>query len=347
MNTRISALNRKASHSPAPAKNTGRFKPRAFPNPQEQEENISSRPISAAMPTFEQLMGMPLNSETPATTASPDLQRQAMPQEHEPAENLVQQRIQARLKAGQSRRNYAQAADADVTVAEGKEPTSHSAQREDSFAVLITFPDYEISISLNDNQKMKVPNLGHGGILLINSKGVTKYFEYGRYDKEGHGIVRKIVIPNVLMNPEGYPDLSSLHKVFQSISKQSGKKGRIEGAIVKTGSYQEMYDYAVERQEENSNPEREKYSLFSTDGFNCGSFATAVMNRDEEIEKKAPSIFDPRPVSIAEEYQDVFDDVSYDPSTGITSVERDGKIIEFNSKTKQKSIKNKDTNESR
>mgnify|MGYP007019933133 CR=1 FL=1 len=45
---------------------------------------------------------------------------------------------------------------------------------------------------------VKIGNLGHAGVLLIDNKtGVTKYYEYGRYDKEGKGVVRTFAVPNV------------------------------------------------------------------------------------------------------------------------------------------------------
>jgi hypothetical protein len=40
--------------------------------------------------------------------------------------------------------------------------------------------------------------LGHAGIFFFNGNtGVTKYFEYGRYDAAGLGKVQKLSVPNV------------------------------------------------------------------------------------------------------------------------------------------------------
>lgn len=59
--------------------------------------------------------------------------------------------------------------------------------------IYIAFPDYKISTPIG-----KIGNLGHAGVLLIDNKtGVTKYYEYGRYDKEGKGVVRTFAVPNV------------------------------------------------------------------------------------------------------------------------------------------------------
>ncbi|ELY3410685.1 hypothetical protein SMW94_004639 [Vibrio parahaemolyticus] len=73
----------------------------------------------------------------------------------------------------------------------------------------IVFPDYKIAVATpravevpdlipfidilpNNIQvphtKAKMSNLGHAGVLFINgSNGVTKYYEYGRYDPKGNG----------------------------------------------------------------------------------------------------------------------------------------------------------------
>ena len=85
-------------------------------------------------------------------------------------------------------------------------------------AVLAVFPDYKISTPIG-----KMGNLGHAGVLLINNKtGLTKYYEYGRYDKEGKGEVRNIKISNVKIDKNGKPTTESLNKVMGELSKKAG-----------------------------------------------------------------------------------------------------------------------------
>ena len=43
-----------------------------------------------------------------------------------------------------------------------------------------------------------------------------------------------------------------------------------------------------------------------------------VLNQDSEVAKNSPWILDPRPNSIIDEYQDIYDKVSYDSETGTT-----------------------------
>jgi len=177
--------------------------------------------------------------------------------------------------------------------------------------ILLVFPDYKIQVG-----NRKVPHLGHAGVLLIDNKtGTTKYYEYGRYDSEGRGLVRKVTISDVEIGPNGKPTNKSLNKVLGQISKRSGKGGRIEGAYIESDDFESMHDYAKELMGQNSDPDREPYSIWNN---NCGTFGCDVLNQDSDVAGKAPGIIDPRPNSIIGEYQDVYDSVSYDPETGTT-----------------------------
>jgi|UPI00039AED28 hypothetical protein len=180
-------------------------------------------------------------------------------------------------------------------------------------AVLVVFPDYKISTPIG-----KMGNLGHAGVLLINNKtGLTKYYEYGRYDKEGKGEVRNIKISNVKIDKNGKPTTESLNKVMGELSKKAGQNGRIDGAYIESDKFENMDKYATIKENENSNPSRKTYSLT---GNNCGTFAADVVNQDENVNKKAPIIVDPRPNSIVEEYQDKFKTITYNPNINRTEL---------------------------
>ena len=180
-------------------------------------------------------------------------------------------------------------------------------------AVLVVFPDYKISTPIG-----KMGNLGHAGVLLINNKtGLTKYYEYGRYDKEGKGEVRNIKISNVKIDKNGKPTTESLNKVMGELSKKAGQNGRIDGSYIESDKFENMDKYATIKENENSNPSRKTYSLT---GNNCGTFAADVVNQDENVNKKAPIIVDPRPNSIVEEYQDKFKTITYNPNINRTEL---------------------------
>ena len=169
--------------------------------------------------------------------------------------------------------------------------------------IYIAFPDYKISTPIG-----KIGNLGHAGVLLIDNKtGVTKYYEYGRYDKEGKGIVRTFAVPDVKMGQDKKPTLESLNKTLSVISEQAGHGGRIEGAYIESDKFKEMKTYAESKIAENSNPKRKEYSLRNN---NCGTFAADVLKQDPSVKDKAPVIIDSRPNSIVKEYQNSFKSTS-------------------------------------
>jgi hypothetical protein len=97
------------------------------------------------------------------------------------------------------------------------------------------------------------------------------------------------------------------------ISKKSGHGTRIEGAYVESDNFDEMNDYAQQKVKEKDDPKRKPYSLASN---NCGTFACDVLNQDPQVESKSPSIADPRPNSIIQEYQGTYGKVEYNPKTG-------------------------------
>ncbi len=180
-------------------------------------------------------------------------------------------------------------------------------------AVLVTFPDYKVSTPIG-----KIGGLGHAGVLLINNKtGLTKYYEYGRYDKEGKGEVRSVKIPDVKIGEDGKPTMESLNKTMGEISKEAGKGGKIDGAYIESGDFKNMNDYAKSKKAENLDPDRKSYDFTNN---NCGTFATDVINQDENVKKNAPSIVDPRPNSIVKEYQDRVKTITYDPKKDKTQI---------------------------
>jgi len=158
--------------------------------------------------------------------------------------------------------------------------------------------------------------LGHGGVLLINNKtGATKYYEYGRYDKEQKGIVRNVKVSDVVIGEDGKPTVASLNKVLKQLSKRAGEGGKIEGAYVKSDDFEGMNNYAKGKLAENDDPKRKEYSLFSN---NCGTFAADVVDVDPKAKKVDSN--SSKPGSIVSDYQEVFPSVSYDPKTDKTTV---------------------------
>jgi hypothetical protein len=153
-------------------------------------------------------------------------------------------------------------------------------------AVLIVFPDYQITVDtpavtvavpdflpwvdLLPNKvkippsKQKISNLGHAGILIIDGKsGLSRYYEYGRYDPAKKGTVRNRAISDVKMGTNGRPTKRSLEKVFHEISLAAGHGGRMMGAYIELapGAFIRMQTYIRAREKKNNDPTRAPYDL--------------------------------------------------------------------------------------
>ena len=189
----------------------------------------------------------------------------------------------------------------------------------------IVFPDYKITVEIQRTKvdlipwvefdnfttpkiKEKVSNLGHAGVLFINGRnGITKYFEYGRYDPPRNlGIVVKARnLPDVKI-VKGKIDFSSLKKPLAFISRISGQSGRIQGVYIEVeNKYQAMLNYATNRKSQNSNPARTPYDLTSNSCIHFVKKVTEVAGVD------TPWMVDPRPNSYMGEFRDDFKDLDY------------------------------------
>jgi len=200
-------------------------------------------------------------------------------------------------------------------------------------AIPIVFPDYMIAVNtpattfdipdiipgfdiLPDEVTIpgtnnKVPELGHAGILFINSKtGTTKYYEYGRY-RSSTGNVRKMPVRDVKIDNAGHPTHVTLAFTLSQIAAKSGQNGRILGAYIEVpGYYQAMLDYASKRMKDNANPNRKPYDLLSN---SCNHFMQGVL---DAANVATPAMIDPRPVSYIEELRDDHKDLDFNPRGG-------------------------------
>ena len=184
--------------------------------------------------------------------------------------------------------------------------------------IVIVFPDYKVD---TETRLGKLP-LGHGGVLLINNEtGYTKYYEFGRYaTTDGtKGRVRTIRIPNAVIGEDGKPTSESLKRILSAISRRAGQGGRIQGSYIRSDDFDAMNDYARKKLKE-SNPQYKEYDKerapYTLTGNNCGTFACDVVKQDPIARKLSPYILIPTPDNIAEEYQEEFDKIDYDPKTG-------------------------------
>jgi hypothetical protein len=194
--------------------------------------------------------------------------------------------------------------------------------------ILVVFPNYKVD---TETRLGKQP-LGHAGVLLFDNKtGLTKYYEYGRYDTSDgtKGRVRSsdtdkgLAVSNLVIDPDtGKPTQASLNKVLGQISKASGQGGDIEGAYVE-GDFAKMNDYAQQKLKESNPKYKKEYDKdrkpYSLTGNNCATFGCDVLKQDPEAKKNAPWIFNPTPNNVADEYQDNFPKVNYNSGTRTTT----------------------------
>ena len=145
----------------------------------------------------------------------------------------------------------------------------------EDYIIPLVFPDYLIRIDML-NSTIRVPFLGHAGVLIINGKsGQTKYYEYGRYPPGDLGITRKVVVPNVVMNSSKMIEIRSFKILLNKISEKSGQKGNISGAILrKENIFDISVQYCEQKIKENDKPDKVPYSVYSN---NCMTFVDGLL----------------------------------------------------------------------
>lgn len=203
----------------------------------------------------------------------------------------------------------------------------------------IVFPEYRVTVAVPaasfdlfpfidfDNFKTpaykdKFSDLGHAGVLFINgSTGLTKYYEYGRYDSAGLGLVRKIAgLPDVRV-AKGEIVLSSMKNTLRHISQKSGQSGKIKAAVIQVpGKFASMLTYAEQRKKQNGIPNRKAYDLFLN---SCIHFVKSVAMA---AGVDTPWLFDPRPNSYIGEFRDDFSDLDYSITSNVLAIEGQGKF---------------------
>jgi hypothetical protein len=172
----------------------------------------------------------------------------------------------------------------------------------------------------------KIDDLGHAGVLIIrggspHTKGLTKYYEYGRYDAAEMGIARKVQVPDVVLGADGRPTRDSLKHVLAVISTKAGHGTPVQGAYIEApGRFEAMLKYATTRVSLNKNPKREAYSIWTN---SCLHFAIHTV---EAGGIETPWYADPSPASYGEVLQEAFPDLDYDPKRGTLVIENTGNV---------------------
>jgi hypothetical protein len=171
----------------------------------------------------------------------------------------------------------------------------------------IAFPDYKIAAF-----RTTWGHLGHAGILIVlSTTGLTKYYEYGRYETKNPGppgIVKTRDVSSV-NTKDGKVDIESLSKPLSEISSQAGHGTRIEAALIEQDhGFSKALGYMDARLKQNDDPNRDGYDLFSN---NCGTFMQSVL---DAAGVDTPWMVDPRPNSYIDELRIDFPRLDFNTS---------------------------------
>jgi RHS repeat-associated protein len=140
------------------------------------------------------------------------------------------------------------------------------------------FPD--MPIAYNDAGNTSTWLGGHAGVLTYDKKGVTRYYEYGRYSPNSPGIVgaklpknegniRKVGMPNLTMDDKGNPTSESMDALKEELSKKAGKGTKVELTCSKADENKVLN--FIEKTAKD--PEREKYNWKPLVSNHCRTFS--------------------------------------------------------------------------
>lgn len=173
---------------------------------------------------------------------------------------------------------------------------NNTTQIKKGSAYYITYPGYEAK---EDSSGLSIPT-GHAGILMVDNNGNTRYFEYGRYNKDdvrkygeapNRGIVRKLTIPDF--------NGGNSNQIWNAI--KSFETQNIGGKVTVSEIPDFDFNKGMEYVDNYSNdPNRKPYNILLR---NCGSFVDNVLKAGYRGESKLPTVILKSPVNYSEEYE--------------------------------------------
>ncbi len=161
-------------------------------------------------------------------------------------------------------------------------------------AYYVTYPGYKAKSGINiGNDEISIPT-GHAGVILVDDKGGTRYYEYGRYgasdpkrvgvaSENGKGMIRRLSIPDA-RDGNMQPIVNALQKY-----ETQNEGGRIQLTEIPDVDYNSAVKYAESVARDSS---RKGYALL---GNNCATFAHDVIHAGNK--KVGSNFLTIRPVS--------------------------------------------------
>ena len=114
------------------------------------------------------------------------------------------------------------------------------------YVIPVVWPRYDIT-----SGDQQLTGLGHAGIILVDGNtGFTRYFEYGRYDRDINGnLIGKVQtepIPNLSIDSAGTIDRSSFESMIAHLSNVAGQGTVAQGTIIalSDGGYENALAFA-------------------------------------------------------------------------------------------------------
>jgi len=138
-------------------------------------------------------------------------------------------------------------------------------------AIFVVFQGYPI----NTGTSLGTLNLAHGGVVAVNENGGTRYYEYGRYDAENKGEVRRRPIPDLTLDKDGNYTQKSIDKLLDFLSENYGHDKPIDSEWFDT-AFDDVVDYAEEFKNDENRPD---YNILSNNCLTFGNNAAHGGNK--------------------------------------------------------------------
>jgi RHS repeat-associated protein len=151
----------------------------------------------------------------------------------------------------------------------------------------VLFPDYPVEYA---DGKTSTWLGGHGGVLTYDGKGVTEYFEYGRYSPggsdilgarlpTGDGNVRRVSVPRLTLDKDGKPTDKSWANLLDKLSKQSGHGTRADLTCDADADEKKIAEYAKKIANDKN---RAKYNWNPLNSNQCRDFSRRAFSAGQQ-----------------------------------------------------------------